>query len=136
MIPARYTCDGRNVSPPLVWENAPEGTVAFALAMEDPDAPMGTFIHWLVSDIPGGQTFLPEGSAGRGVEGNNSFNKPGYGGPCPPPGKPHRYYFKLYALDETTDLAPGFNKFALRAAMEGHILGQARLMGLYGRGGS
>lgn len=141
MIPADYTCDGANVSPPLAWDNVPEGTVTLALIMDDPDAPIGTFTHWLICELPGRIRWISERvptraetvTPVRAVQGINGFNQVGYGGPCPPPGKPHRYYFKLYALDTTLEMPPSFSKRQLRAAMKGHILAEAQLMGRYGR---
>jgi Raf kinase inhibitor-like YbhB/YbcL family protein len=134
-----YTCDGRDISPPLRWDNVPEGTRSFALICDDPDAPMGTWVHWVVYGIPAGTRQLPEGvpaseqlSDGT-VQGRNDFGKIGYGGPCPPRGKPHRYFFRLYALDEVLSLAPGLSKKALLKATEAHVLAQAEMFGTYGR---
>lgn len=110
VIAARYTCDGNDFSPALYWQNPPVGTKSFALIMDDPDAPMGTWVHWVVYNIPAAvsqlgegferQTTLPDGTK----QGITDFGRMGYGGPCPPPGKPHRYYFKLYALDVLLNL--------------------------------
>jgi len=141
MIPAAFTCDGRNVSPPLQWSDVPAGTASFALVVEDPDAPIGNFTHWMIADIPGEIGGLPEGvPAGdvvsqpvRAVQGVNGFHRSGYGGPCPPAGELHRYYFRLYALDERLEMSGGFTKNQLRAAMSGHVLGEATLMGRYER---
>ena len=137
-IPRKYTCDGNNTSPPLNWTNAPENTKSFALIVDDPDAPSGTWVHWVIYNIPAttnkfaedipAHIQLPDGS----LQGMNSWPKLGYGGPCPPSGT-HRYYFKLYALDNTLTLASGASKAALMAAMQGHILAQAELMGTYRR---
>ncbi len=138
-IPIKYTCDGEDISPPLTWEGQPEGVVSYVLIVEDPDAPMGTFTHWVMYNIPSKLTSLPEGVPKQGktevgLQGINDFRRIGYGGPCPPPGKPHRYFFKLYALDSTLDLPPGARKRDVTKAMEGHVLAQAQLMGIYGRG--
>ena len=138
MIPDKYTCDGADVSPSLAWGSAPEGTKSFALICDDPDAPMGTWVHWVYYDIPPETEGLPENvipkehPANGGVQGINDFRKIGYGGPCPPGGT-HRYFFKLYALDTLLNLSPGATKAQLLKAMEGHILGQAELMGKYKR---
>ena len=138
-IPKKYSCQGEDVSPPLNWSGAPEGTRSFLLIRDDPDAPMGTWVHWLVYDIPVGTTSLPENVSkaptleNGAKQGNTSFGRVGYGGPCPPPSKPHRYFFKLYALDSTLGLRPGIKKEELLKAMEGHILAETQLMGLYKR---
>jgi Raf kinase inhibitor-like YbhB/YbcL family protein len=134
-IPAQYTCDGSDVSPPLVWSGAPAGTKAFALIADDPDAPAGTWVHWVLYNVPGSAAQLPEGVAGPGgaAQGRNDFRKTGYGGPCPPPGTPHRYFFKLYALDAPLALKAGATKPEIERAMQGHTLAQAQLMGTYGR---
>ncbi len=138
MIPKIYTCDGADVSPPLEWSSVPEGTKSFALISDDPDAPMGTWIHWVVYDLPASLTKLPENVppestlADGGKQGMTSFRRIGYGGPCPPSGT-HRYYFTLYALDTTVDLDPGATKKQLLEAMKGHILSEAQLMGKYKR---
>ena len=138
-IPRQYTRDGPDDSPPLAWSGVPAGTQSLALISDDPDAPVGTWVHWVIYDIPPDLTALPEGVAktdtveGIGVQGTNDFRRVGYGGPCPPPGKPHRYYFKLYALDTTLGLGPGATKKDVEQAMQGHILAQGQLMGKYGR---
>jgi Raf kinase inhibitor-like YbhB/YbcL family protein len=132
-IPDRFTCDGANVSPPLAWSGAPNGTESLAIIADDPDAPVGTWVHWVLYNIPAGQTSLAEGAQGVGVQGTNDFRKPGYGGPCPPRGKPHRYFFKVYALDAPVSLKPGGTKADLEKAMQGRILAQGQLMGKYGR---
>jgi Raf kinase inhibitor-like YbhB/YbcL family protein len=138
MIPSRYTCDGQNVSPPLEWTNTPTGTKSFALISDDPDAPSGTWVHWVIFNIPANETKLdenirPEKELKNGIrQGNNTWPGIGYGGPCPPSGT-HRYYFKLYALDAMLDLKPGATKSQLLKAMEGHVLAEARLIGKYKR---
>jgi len=136
-IPQKYTGDGADVSPPLTWSGAPEGTQSFALICDDPDAPRGTWVHWVLSNLPADQKDLPEGASSTlpsgARQGKNDFGKTGYGGPAPPPGKPHRYFFKLYALKSALDLAAGATKQQLEKAMKDHILAQAQLMGKYGR---
>lgn len=138
-IPTRFTCDGTDVSPELTWTAPPTGTQSFTLIADDPDAPVGTWTHWVLFNLPAHTTALPEGvtkvdevpSGGR--QGRNDFRKIGYGGPCPPPGKPHRYFFKLYALDKMLNLTPGARKQDVEQAMQGHILANAELMGTYQR---
>ena len=132
-IPRKYTADGPNVSPPLAWSDAPAGTQAFALICDDPDAPRGTWVHWVLFDILADTMSLAEGIAGAGVDGSNDFGKLGYGGPSPPRGKPHRYFFKLYAMDTPLKLAKGATKAQVEKAMEGHILAEAKWMGTYQR---
>ena len=138
-IPVKYTCDGLDLSPPLKWEGYPPETKSFALIVEDPDAPGGTFTHWIIYNIPAEVNKLEEGIEpaeklpSGAMQGINDFRKIGYGGPCPPPGKPHRYVFKLYALDSPLDLKPAASKDALLEAMKGHILAEATLMGIYSR---
>ena len=138
MIPKKYTCDAQDVSPALEWSGAPENTKSFALICDDPDAPMGTWVHWVYYDIPGETTHLPEDvgaqekPASGGTQGVSDFGRIGYGGPCPPGGT-HRYYFKLYALDTMLDISPGADKPTLLTKMEGHILDEAVLMGRYRR---
>ncbi|HUO61468.1 MAG TPA: YbhB/YbcL family Raf kinase inhibitor-like protein [Candidatus Acidoferrales bacterium] len=138
-IPKQYTCDGADVSPALSWSGAPSGTQSFALIADDPDAPVGTWTHWVIWDIPAQATGLPEGvpkneSLSDGSrQGKNDFKRIGYGGPCPPPGKPHRYFFKLYALGSKLDLKAGASKAELERAMSGHVLVEAKLMGKYAR---
>lgn len=138
MIPAKYTCDGKDISPPLQWAQVPEGTQSIALIADDPDAPSGTFVHWvlyglspdrheLTGDLPRDKT-LPNGAR----QGVNSFGKIGYGGPCPPSGT-HRYYFKLYALNTDLDLPPGESKAKLLNAMANHIVAKGQIMGRYKR---
>lgn len=138
-IPHRFTCDGQDISPALEWSDVPAGTKAFALVVDDPDAPAGTWNHWLMWNMPASARGLPEGvpknaQFGDGArQGRNDFGKLGYNGPCPPPGKPHRYYFRLYALDSALELQPGGGRKELDAAMSSHIVGRATLIGLYGR---
>jgi Raf kinase inhibitor-like YbhB/YbcL family protein len=138
-IPTKYTCSGADVSPALAWSDPPARTQSFALIADDPDAPVGTWVHWVAYDLPPNARGLPEGVpktdaiSGGGVQGRNDFGKAGYGGPCPPPGKPHRYFFKLYALDSRLNLKPGATKKAVEQAMQGHILGQAEIMGRFQR---
>jgi Raf kinase inhibitor-like YbhB/YbcL family protein len=138
-IPKKFTCDGPDVSPQLGWNDAPAGTESFALMADDPDAPVGTWVHWVLYDLPGSARELAEGVAKQeqlpsgARQGRNDFGKIGYGGPCPPPGKPHRYFFKLYALDAKTNLKAGATKADVERALKGHVIGQAELMGMYGR---
>ncbi len=142
-IPAKDTCDGQDVSPPLAWVGAPEGTRAFVLIMDDPDAPPGTWVHWVLFNVPADTTGLKEdlpktetladGSAQGACWGVSSFSRVGYHGPCPPPGKPHRYFFRLYALDTPLDLPARASQADVRRAAEGHVLAEAELMGTYGR---
>jgi Raf kinase inhibitor-like YbhB/YbcL family protein len=138
-IPSRYTCDGQDVSPPLEWNTGPVGTESYALIMDDPDAPGGTWVHWLAWNIK--STKLPEDEYNQAMaetplgqirHGTNSWDRIGYGGPCPPSGT-HRYYFKVYALDRELDLGPEATKQALVAAIEGHTLAHGELMGTYAR---
>lgn len=139
-IPAPYTCDGKNVSPPLQWSGVPPGAKTLALVADDPDAPIGTWVHWVLFDLPASTTELPEDVAksqyvaGGARQGLNSFKHLGYGGPCPPAGKAHRYFFKLYALDTQLDLKPGASSKAVEKAMQNHILAEGQLMGTYQRG--
>ena len=138
-IPKKFTCDGPDVSPKLTWNEPPAKTKSFALIMDDPDAPVGTWVHWVLYDLPADTGELPEGVARQeqlasgARQGRNDFGKIGYGGPCPPPGKPHRYFFKLSALDTKLNLKSGATKADLERAMKGHILAQAELIGRYGR---
>ena len=135
-IPAQYTCDGQNVSPPLAWGDVPAETKSLALVADDPDAPRGTWVHWVVYNLPAATKELPEGVpaagelAGGGRQGRNDFGQTAYGGPCPPAGT-HRYYFKLYALNATLDLPVGATRQDLLRAMYGHILDEGQLMGRY-----
>lgn len=138
-IPKKFTCDGADVSPELSWSRPPADTQSFALIADDPDAPVGTWTHWVLFDLPSTTSSLPEGVSkidelpGGGRQGRNDFHKIGYGGACPPPGNPHRYFFKLYALDRMLNLKPGLSKQELERAMEGHIRGKAEWMGRYRR---
>ena len=137
-IPARYTCDGEDVSPPLEWSGVPKGANTLALTCDDPDAPSGLWVHWVVFDLPPSVTGLPEGVpptpeiSGGGRQGKNDFRKIGYGGPCPPSGT-HRYVFTLYALDSPSGLPAGATRQDLLAATKNHVLGQATLTGTYSR---
>jgi Raf kinase inhibitor-like YbhB/YbcL family protein len=138
-IPAKYTGDALDISPPLAWTNKPPGTKSFALIADDPDAPAGDWTHWVIYDLPPTATALAEDTLktpqlrNGAKQGVNDFKKTGYNGPAPPPGKAHRYFFKLYALDTMTGLAPGAAKKNLLKAMDGHVLGEGRLMGTYQR---
>jgi len=132
-IPCVYTCDDQNVSPKLTWTGVPTNTVSLAIIMDDPDAPSGTWVHWVLYNLPPDTTSLEQGKAGIGTDGKNDFNRTGYGGPCPPRGSNHRYFIKLYALDTRLDLKPGATKAQVESAMRGHVLAQGQLMGRYGR---
>ncbi|HET9952168.1 MAG TPA: YbhB/YbcL family Raf kinase inhibitor-like protein [Candidatus Eisenbacteria bacterium] len=138
-IPTKFTADGVDVSPPLVWSGVPQGTKSLALICDDPDAPMGTWVHWVLYGISADRTSLGEGVPhdgavkGIGLQGTTDFKHTGYGGPSPPHGKPHRYYFKLYALDAEPDLKAGARKRDLEKAMNGHVLAEGKLMGKYQR---
>jgi len=139
MIPTVHTCDNNDLSPQLEWQGFPAETRSLVLIVEDPDAPAGTWVHWVLYDIPPSVTNLPEGIGaeesipGFGTQGSNDFGNLGYGGPCPPGGNPHRYFFRLYALDTMLELDPGAKRDEVVASMEGHILDQGELMGTYGR---
>ena len=136
-IPGRHTCDGENRSPALHWSEIPAGTQSLALLVEDPDAPFGVFYHWVLYNIPASRNDLPEGQPKTprlpqiGSQGTNSFRRTGYDGPCPPPGKPHRYYFRLFALDVPANLRDNLNAEQLQKIMDGHVLAQAEWMGTY-----
>jgi Raf kinase inhibitor-like YbhB/YbcL family protein len=138
-IPRKFTCDGADVSPDLAWTDPPQGTQSFALIADDPDAPVGTWTHWVLFDLPAGTRQLNENVSkvdelpGGGRQGRNDFKRIGYGGPCPPPGKPHRYFFKLYAVDRKLDLKAGASKQELEQALQGHTLAKAELVGKYKR---
>lgn len=131
-IPEKYTCDAQNVSPPLKWSGAPASTKSVVIIVDDPDAPSGTFTHWVLYDVPGNTAELSEGSSGGGKEGVTSFRKTGYGGPCPPSGT-HRYFFRVYAVDSSSLGKAGLSKAEVMAAMKGHILAEGQLMGTYKR---
>jgi len=138
-IPKKYTCEAADVSPELSWSGAPQGTKSFALIADDPDAPAGTWTHWVLYDLPPNLTNLAENTPkvdelpDGAQQGRNSFKKIGYNGPCPPPGKAHRYFFKLYALDQKLEIKPGASKSELDNAMQGHILAQTQVVGKYQR---
>jgi Raf kinase inhibitor-like YbhB/YbcL family protein len=138
-IPAKYTCDGADISPPLKWAGAPAGAKSFALICDDPDAPAGTWVHWALFNLPAPAAELGENVAragalpGGAIQGTNSFTKIGFGGPFPPPGKPHRYFFRLYALDGNLALKPGTTKQELLHAMQKHVVAQGQIMGAYQR---
>lgn len=138
-IPKKFTCDGADVSPPLAWNDPPAGTKAFALLVDDPDAPVGNWNHWAIWNLPANLRSLPEGVkkisrlSDGSEQGQNDFHKPGYNGPCPPAGKPHHYFFKLFALDTKVSLNSEAGKPELEAAMKGHILATAQWMGTYKR---
>ena len=138
-IPSEYTCDGRDISPPLSWNSIPAGTKSIVLIMDDPDAPRGTFVHWVFYNIPANVQRLSPGVLGNQTlsdgsrQGMTDFGRTGYGGPCPPPGKPHRDFFKIFALDTTLDLSSKATKADIERAMKGHVLAQGELMGKYGR---
>jgi hypothetical protein len=138
-IPRQFTCEGEDISPALAWTEPPSGTQSFALIMDDPDAPMGTFVHWVLYNLPATARRIPDrvprkdDLAGGGMQGRNDFPVTGYGGPCPPPGKPHRYFFKLYALDSKLNLQAGVRKRDVEQAMKGHVLAESQLMGRYAR---
>ena len=138
-IPRKHTCDGPDLSPELLWDEPPAGTQSLCLIADDPDAPAGTWVHWVYFDIPVQARSLPEGLSKNAElkdgsrQGRNDFGRVGYGGPCPPRGPAHRYFFKLYALNAKLDLPPGSTKADVERAMKGKILGQAQLMGKYKR---
>lgn len=141
-IPARHTCDGEDVSPALSWTEPPRATKSLALIVNDPDAPVGDWVHWVVVDLPPSSRSLPEGIPRGGTvkepagarQGRNDFGRLGWGGPCPPPGKPHRYFFTLYALDGPLGVAEGATKKDVERAAKGHVLGKAEMFGTYVRG--
>ncbi len=138
-IPAKYTCEGQDISPLLEWGEPPPGTRAFALIVDDPDAPMGVFTHWVIFNIASDSRQLVEAIPTQGqlpdgaLQGKNDFGRTGYGGPCPPAGRPHRYQFTLYVLDQPLDLKAGISKEQLLSAMQGHVLAQGQLTGTYQR---
>jgi Raf kinase inhibitor-like YbhB/YbcL family protein len=136
-IPQRYTCSGDNESPALEWSGIPGGTRSLALILADSDAPMGTFVHWVVYNLSATSIGLPEGvlataSPAGGEQGKNGRDAIGYMGPCPPPGKPHHYHFRLYALDQELDLKAGATAAQVEAAIKGHVLGSIELVGIFG----
>jgi len=139
MIDEKYTCDGIDISIPLNWSDPPEGTKSFALTADDPDAPSGTWVHWIVFDLPADARGLAEGVPPRKIldngakQGVNDFRRVGYGGPCPPTGPAHRYVFTLYALNRKIELDAGLTKHDLLRAIRGHVLAQAQLVGIYKR---
>jgi len=138
IIPSKFTCDGKDISPPLSWSNLPNGSKSIVLIFDDPDAPVGTWVHWVIYNIPPDSNNLEENVPkdrelkNGAKQGRNDFGKIGYGGPCPPEGT-HRYYFKLYAIDTILDLKTGTNKEKLENAMKGHIIAKAQLIGKYKR---
>ncbi len=138
-IPKKYSCDAENVSPALKWSAAPSNTRSFALITDDPDARADTWVHWVIYNIPANLAELPEGVPtsdavlNGALQGKNDFGKIGYGGPCPPRGNPHHYYFTLYALDTALTLQAGATKADLLRAMQGHILAQGQVIGTYKR---
>ena len=142
IIPAQHTCDGEDLSPPLSWTGIPVERRSLALICDDPDAPRKTWVHWVLYNLPGESVELSAGIPGvpelpsGARQGRNDSGEIGYSGPCPPPGKPHRYYFRLYALDIMLTLPHGVSKAELESAMENHILAQGTLMGTYQRGGA
>ena len=138
LIPSQYTCDGQDISPPLNWSEPPPNTQSFVLICDDPDAPRGTFVHWVIYNLPGDTRQLLEQISNSpqlaqgGVHGKNDFGKLGYGGPCPPGGT-HRYFFKLYALSQQLNLAPGATKAQVERAMKDRILAETKIIGRYKR---
>jgi Raf kinase inhibitor-like YbhB/YbcL family protein len=132
-IPRVYTCDDRNISPPLSWTGVPQGSISLVLIMDDPDAPSGTFDHWILFNLPPDLSGLSQDNRSVGTEGKNGFGRVGYGGPCPPRGSNHRYFIKLYALDMDITLKAGASKAEVEHAMQGHILAQGQFMARYGR---
>ena len=136
-IPSRHAYENEDLSPALQWSGIPASAKSLALICDDPDAPMGTWVHWVLYDLEPTTAGLAEGVskspelAGGARQGINDYKKIGYGGPCPPPGKPHRYFFKLYALDTKLNLKPGLTKKDLEQAMEGHVIAAGELMGTY-----
>lgn len=139
-IPMMYTCDGANITPPLSWGTVPPGTASLAVLVTDPDAPGGTFFHWVAYNIPPGTTEIPAGAPGKtvlpagSVQGTNDFGHQGYGGPCPPPGRPHRYHFTIYALDTSLSVGGRWDGRMVLGALGGHILARGETVGTYLRG--
>lgn len=138
-IPRKYTCSGENLSPALSWNDMPPKTQALALIADDPDAPGGTWTHWILWNLPIRATSMPEGISAResldngARQGRNDFGRVGYGGPCPPPGRPHRYFFRLYALDAALELKAGASRTEFESAMKPHVVAQAEWMGMFKR---
>lgn len=138
-IPEEYTCKGKDISPSLSWKETPAGTKSFTLIMDDPDAPAEPFVHWIIYNIPADTQKLPKSMplkktlADGSLQGITDMGGPGYSGPCPPPGKPHRYYFRIYALDIKLDLPPAASRNQVESAMKGHILAKGELMGKFKR---
>lgn len=138
-IPVMYTCDGEDISPDLSWSGAPDGTETFALIVDDPDAPGRTFTHWVAYNIPADVTGFEAGMSAFEIvkagasQGKNDFGQAGYGGPCPPTGKPHHYHFKVYAVDSVLDIPSGLGKSTVLSVMKGHVLAEAEIVGLYRR---
>jgi Raf kinase inhibitor-like YbhB/YbcL family protein len=138
-IPVRHTCDGEDLSPELAWGDPSRGIRAFALIVEDPDAPRGAFTHWIIFDLAPDARGLPEGvppterPPGGGAQGRNDFGNIGYNGPCPPPGPAHRYRFRLFALDAPVAAGPGASRLELLGAMDGRVVAHTELVGAYGR---
>jgi len=139
MIPKQFTCDGADISPALAWNDPPAGTQSFSLIADDPDAPVGTWVHWVVFDLPANARALSQNVPKQeqlengARQGRNDFDKIGYGGPCPPSGKAHRYFFKLYALDAKLNLKAGASKQDVERAQQGHVLAHGEYIGRYGR---
>jgi len=138
-IPRKFTCDGEDASPEISWAGAPDGTETYALIVDDPDAPGRTFTHWVAYNIPAGVTGFEEGMSAFDIvkagasQGKNDFGQAGYGGPCPPKGKPHHYHFHLYAVDAVLDIPSGVSKGAVLSALKGHVLADVEIVGLYKR---
>ncbi len=140
-IPKEYTCEGEGISPPLVVEDVPREAISLALIVDDPDAPRGEFDHWIIWNLPADMRTLPPAipdsptveGLGAAAQGENDYGRIGYDGPCPPPGRPHRYRFRLYALDTTLSLNPGATRDRVEQAMEGHVVAEAEMVGVYGR---
>ena len=141
-IARKFTCDGEDLSPQISWNGAPAGTQAFVLIADDPDAPAGTWTHWVVYDVPASSTSLNEGLPkleqlpDGSKQGRNDFRKVGYNGPCPPAGKPHRYFFKVYALNRKLNIKAGAARSEVEKAMSGHVQAEGEYMGTYQRSGS
>jgi Raf kinase inhibitor-like YbhB/YbcL family protein len=132
-IPRQYTCDDKNISPPLDWTGVPVNSTSLTIIMDDPDAPAGTWVHWVLFDLKPDINGLGEGKSENGIQGKNDFGQTGYGGPCPPRGSNHRYFIKIYALDIQLGIKTGASKAQVENLMKGHILAQGQLMGKYAR---